>query len=697
MKRQKTILALSLVVFVWLPHIVRCQSTNADSLLDIYLSSDDKDVQAPVALAFRNMTLHKSDSLILLKVNGESDPYKLIALYGLRAGNYLHHGKHAEAVYIEKRALELLEPSVDNVHVGVINLNLGHLYRQINFYTYSSAHLQRAGEIFSNQDFGLSSIAFYEAALTSYQMKNFRQSLSQQKQSLKYLKQVGLNNLTDELKFYQMSGWNTMGLNYQRLGHYDSALMSFAAADSAARKKGSKKFWYDEFWIAMLQAFVGSVYIDMGKAEQALPYFKQDYEMMRSIDPKQALNVRLFNIRAHLQLNRTDKAVLLVNQINDAYAKGTADYWTVKAQVHEASKDLRGALICLQKLVALQDSIRREAEAINVSALKAIHDVGGRDENIRLLLTEKNQKQSRIQIQVIAFSLLFIMLSSVTYAYYRYKKKSKMQMLIIQEQREEMTQQNDSLRDALDKLHETQMQLIESAKMSSLGQMTSGLAHEINNPLNYISGGVQALNGTIARLVSISVKAEKNRLNQIQDDIQGLLKNIHNGVGRASRIVQSLRAFSSNRSDFRELNISEPVEMAIDILYGRIKDIGILLNRNYANNVPLITGNLSELNQVFSNLIDNAIYAMEKTKKKELTVETGVVDKFVVVRILDTGSGIPENIRDKIIEPFYTTKEQGKGTGLGLSISYGIIKKHKGELTFESDHSGSCFKVLLPI
>ena len=113
--------------------------------------------------------------------------------------------------------------------------------------------------------------------------------------------------------------------------------------------------------------------------------------------------------------------------------------------------------------------------------------------------------------------------------------------------------------------------------------------------------------------------------------------------------------------------------------------------------MPLITGNLSELNQVFSNLIDNAIYAMEKTKKKELTIETEVVSKFAVVKIRDTGSGIPEDIRDKIIEPFFTTKEQGKGAGLGLSLSYSIIKRHKGDLTFDSDQSGSCFKVLLPI
>lgn len=694
MKRQKNILALSLVLFVWMPHIAKCQSTNADSLLNAYVSTSDKDVRAHLAGAFLTMPLHKSDSLILLKVAGESDPYKLLALHGLRAGFYMHYGKSAEAVYIEKKALELLDPPVENIEVGLVNLNLGHLYQRINFYTYSSDHLQRAGEIFSNQDMGLSSIAFYEAALTSYQMKNFRKSISQQKQSLKYLKQVAL---TDELKFYLMSGWNTMGLSYQRLGLYDSALISFAVADSAARIKGKEKFWYEEFWIAMLQSFIGSVYVDMGKAEKALPYFRQDYEMMRLIDAKQALNVRLFNIRAHVQLKRIHEAVRLMNQINDNYAKGNADYWIVKAQVHEVSNDPRGALSSLYKLVALEDSMRREREAFNVSALKKIYDVAGLDENIRVLTSEKNKKQERIQIQVIAFSSSFLMLAAIAFAYYRYNKKSRNQLGIIQEQKEEMMQQNDMLHEALDKLNETQKQLIESAKMSSLGQMTAGLAHEINNPLNYISGGVQALNETITRLVFISAKAEKSRFDQIQSDIQGVLKNIHNGVGRASRIVQSLRAFSSNHSDLRELYVSEPVEMAIDILYGRIKDTGILLNRNYASNVPLITGNLSELNQVFSNLIDNAIHAMEKTKKKELTIETEVVNKFAVVKIRDTGSGIPEEIRDKIIEPFFTTREQGKGTGLGLSVSYSIIKKHKGELSFDSDHSGSWFKVMLPI
>ena len=674
-----------------------------DSLVDRLLLNLDvntpayRELNVKISEILHKLPLADVDSAILRKVaTTKLDALDLARLFTFRAYLYFEDDRSAEAISISKAALKFAEQSGNEREIGLTHLHLGNYYRTLGFNSYSADQLQLSGEILSKKYPIDAAVSFYEAAVTSYRVGNIRRSLEEQRQSLRQFKRVSRENMDGVLNFYLMSGWNTMGLNYQKLKQYDSAIISYVKADSVARVEIEIKFWKDKFWVAMLQANIGSVYLDMGKPEQALPFFRQDYEMMLAIDSKQALNVRLYNVRAHLQLKKIRDALSLTNKITDSYSMKNADYWKVKAQVQQAANDLPEALHSLHKLVALEDSIRRAAEAGNLSALKTIYDVGALDENIRKLTDQKNQKQSTIQIQIVAFSLSFIMLSAVAFAYYRFNRKSKIQLDIIREQREEMTQQNDMLKEALDKLHETQKQLIESAKMSSLGQMTAGLAHEINNPLNYISGGVQALDQTISHLVSISTSREKNRAQQIQNDIHGMLRSIHNGVGRASRIVQSLRTFSGKQSEFGAVNISDPVEMAIDILYGRIKDAGVVLRRNYAPDIPPITGNLSELNQVFSNLIDNALYAMEASDKKELTIETDVVGNSVVVRIRDTGIGIPEELHDKIIEPFFTTKETGKGTGLGLSISYSIIKKHQGEIVFVSSGKGTCFTISFP-
>jgi two-component system, NtrC family, sensor kinase len=698
---EKTALFLVLLLLGLAPDRVVGQSTNADSLLNILLAPrplNRLDVTPNAAhIFFYNLPLQTADSIIAFNIAKEKDAFKLSKLFLLRAALYAAKSKMAENLSFLKKALEFAETSGDQIQVADVNWSLGCTYRELGFYSHSSEHLLIAAKIASHNDFYLAAISFYEAAITSYRVQNTQQSLQEQRLSLWYMKKIGLQNLDDDFKFYSMSGLNTMGLNHQRLKQYDSALWYFAAADSAARVEVKNKWWDEIFWKALILGNMGSAYLELGKPEKALQLFREEYESMKSQNNRHAsVSSGLNLVTANLQLGRIDTALRLMNEIKGPDAEKRPEYWQVNAKVQEASGNLSEAINSVRKMIEMGDSSRVETDAVHISALKMIYDVAAMDENIRQLTDENNQKQSLIELQIIAFSLCLIMLLVMVAVFYRFNKKSKGQLRIIHAQNEEMAQQNLALREALDKLSDTQNQLIESAKMSSLGQMTAGLAHEINNPLNYISGGIQALDHSIKELVSISVKDKENEVEEIERDIYGMLKTIHNGVGRATRIVQSLRTFSSKHPDFAEIQVTDAIEMAIDILLGRIKSAEIQIHRDYSSQTPAIFGNLSELSQVISNLIDNAIHAMHNSNKKELTIQTRVEERSVVIRICDTGAGIPEDIQNKIFEPFFTTKETGSGTGLGLSISYGIIKKHRGDLTFISDAGGSCFTVTLP-
>jgi len=425
---------------------------------------------------------------------------------------------------------------------------------------------------------------------------------------------------------------------------------------------------------------------------------KNDFEATRREgDTDATLRSGLSLVDIYLALDKIDSAYLLLTNVKQLDGEKNERFWLTMAKVLEKQNDTRAALIAIKKAVSIRDSTRLTTEASKMQPLNAVYELEVMGENIDKLTQDVIDKQSQIQLQVMVFSLSVLMLSILVLVYYRFNKRNKTQLSIIERQKEEMALQNAALQQTLDKLSNTQDQLIESAKMSSLGQMTAGLAHEINNPLNFISGGVQALDHNIKSLCEISKKVDPIKTGEIEQDIYSTLSNINNGVNRTARIIKSLRTFASPQLVFTNINVIEPLEMAIDILEKKIKDEKISLHRNYAPQQRPVFGNLTELSQVFGNLIDNAIHAMEHSERKELFISVETQSNLLAVKITDTGCGIPLENNDKILEPFFTTKNTGKGTGLGLSISYGIIKNHKGSLIFVSEvNKGTEFTVLLP-
>jgi signal transduction histidine kinase/ligand-binding sensor domain-containing protein len=282
----------------------------------------------------------------------------------------------------------------------------------------------------------------------------------------------------------------------------------------------------------------------------------------------------------------------------------------------------------------------------------------------------------------------------------------------IEKQKEELLYTVTSLRDA-------QTQLVQSEKMASLGQLTAGIAHEINNPITFVYAGVDVLQHMIDELMQIlnlyetlhqtadaspranllqEIQERKAKINydEIKKDLVLTVEDIRQGAARTAEIVKGLRTFSRlDEADLKMADVHENLEATLVILRPQYKN-RVQIEKNYGK-LPLIECFPGKLNQVFTNILANAIQAIPD--KGKISITTQVIDnQHVCIQIQDTGEGMDEQVRQRIFEPFFTTKEVGKGTGLGLSISFSIIQKHKGTIEVESEKGkGTTFKITLPI
>jgi signal transduction histidine kinase len=288
--------------------------------------------------------------------------------------------------------------------------------------------------------------------------------------------------------------------------------------------------------------------------------------------------------------------------------------------------------------------------------------------------------------------------------------------------REELNKANMDLASANEALHKTvadlnaaQDQLIQAEKMASLGQLTAGIAHEINNPVNFVTSSIQPLKDDLADVLKIISRYEKvvkekgmendfkevehfrkeAKIEETMIEVNHLLKGIEEGALRTSEIVKGLRNFSRlDQTVYRKSNLNESVESTLTLLHNSFKN-RIEIVKDYGE-LPEIDCFPGQINQVLMNILSNAIQAIPT--EGSIFIKTWQDKELVKISIRDTGAGMSEEVRKKIFDPFFTTKEVGKGTGLGLSISYGIIQKHNGEIeVFSTPGKGTEFIISIPI
>ena len=288
-------------------------------------------------------------------------------------------------------------------------------------------------------------------------------------------------------------------------------------------------------------------------------------------------------------------------------------------------------------------------------------------------------------------------------------------------------QRTEKLAKTLEELQYTQAQLIQREKMSSLGQLVAGIAHEINNPVNFIHGNLEYTKDYLHDLLNlvevyqleypnpteiIEEEIENIELEFLQEDLPNILSSMQIGSERIREIVKSLRTFSRlDEADYKKVDIHESIESTLMIIQSRLKTNSerceITVVKNY-DSLPLVECYAGELNQVFLNLLFNAIDVLEEKIKKsnnspflapQISISTKILDsQLIAIHIADNGLGMTEEIRENIFNPFFTTKPVGQGTGLGLAVSYQIVvDKHHGELKCSSTPGeGTEFVIEIP-
>jgi PAS domain S-box-containing protein len=274
----------------------------------------------------------------------------------------------------------------------------------------------------------------------------------------------------------------------------------------------------------------------------------------------------------------------------------------------------------------------------------------------------------------------------------------------------------NKLRTMNERMHDAQEQLLRSEKMASIGQLAAGVAHEINNPIGYISSNVGTLKKYVDDLFDLieayestirpdsekSIVSYINKVKQeididyLQQDLRDLIAESEEGIVRVKRIVQDLKDFSHvEEVEWEEADLHQGIDSTLNIVRNEIKYKAEIV-KEYGE-IPDVECIISQLNQVFMNLLVNASQAISEGSNGVICIRTYVEDGGVAIEIEDSGSGMPKEMLNKIFDPFFTTKPIGKGTGLGLSLSYAIINKHGGKISVTSEEGkGSLFKLWLP-
>ncbi|OAG26746.1 sensor histidine kinase [Thermodesulfatator autotrophicus] len=438
------------------------------------------------------------------------------------------------------------------------------------------------------------------------------------------------------------------------------------------------------------------------------------YICIKKLDQKVYLWIQLENIdRQILEVRRYEKNYLLYHNKQDLiYAMDYIEKLELeleknskfiknldtKNKIDELKKTINNYKTILENFIEQEKISTAQAKKIRKEGHKIVVIFNEIRNKIIQKLDDEIKKYSLVPILIIFIVLLIAPIGAYILAiwiikpiehlaYYAYQITKDQANCIPEYEKwfikyKEYEQLRKAINQMINSLNNKQQELIQAEKMAAIGTTISGIAHEINNPLNNIF---------LTAEIIIDSFEELN-----QEEIQEMLQDIYKEAERAREIVAHLLEFARNKreSNLENIDLRKLVKETLKLVANEIALKGIKEKIILPEEEVFVKGNFNQLQQVLINIITNAIQAMNKGGKLEIRVKKK--DYQAVIEISDTGPGIPEDIRKKIFDPFFTTKE--KGTGLGLSVSYSIIQKHKGQIEVESEEGkGTIFRILLPV
>ena len=502
---------------------------------------------------------------------------------------------------------------------------------------------------------------------------------------------------------------SNIGADYMEGGSLDSALFYNMQAFELASETQSAN-------VDLNLANIGNIYILMGKTDEALPLLKKSIELSKTEDNKRLLSQTYFKLAdIYNQMGKTDSALYFAHEsINLAEATSNFDYlqkaYSFLADKYAVNRPAE-ALEYYKKSVAAKDSLYSLDKAAQVRKIAFNEEMRLKEREDAIKAANTKQKMGVL----IGLVIGFLVLAGVIYR--NYLQKARTNKLLIR-QNEDIQTQTTKLEDSLSELKKAQNRLIQAEKLASMGELSAGIAHEIQNPLNFVNNftevTMELLEELSEEIADAGLTPEKSAvLNDLLSEINNSQGRILNNGKRASSIVQGMLEHSRTKSgEAREIDINrlcdEYLRLSFHGMRAKDKEFNASFKTEFDPDLPHYYGVTQDLGRVLLNLINNAFYAVNKKRQEtdevgyhpEVTVKTSVSpEELFEIRVIDNGNGMPPEVMEKIFQPFFTTKPSGEGTGLGLSISNEIIVKGNGGImeVKSSAAAGTEFIVKLPL
>lgn len=704
---------IALYLFLLFANVyARAQTDSADSVLKVISQKKDdtSKVQSYLDLAKTYLSENPDKSIeyaknaidLSVKIeykSGEGYGYKWLGL----ANKY--KGKYFDALTYSNKSLTIFETLGDEVAISNLLNNLG-------------AFFSDNGEDSKAAEYILKSLSLAQKSGDKHRIENTLGNLG-----VLYSKNPATNDKAIEyylkalpyaleIKNDDESAilYTNLGEAYTTKGEYDSAFHYLQMAIKIYGYTIGAAYTFND---------LGKLYIKKTLYDSAFQAFQKAFDIARSADSNIDL-AQSYNGLASVQLLRGNaaeaiklykssaelsKAIPSIPELKESY--------TGLAEAYKKTGDLESAYRYLNSLNDLYNTEYKEKLSFNTATLEYTMELQKQTGQIAQLMKENELQELLLEKEKLAKNAsiagigALVIIAIILLRNIRQRKKLNQ---ILYKQKEEIEVQKASVENALSELKSTQSQLIHSEKMASLGELTAGIAHEIQNPLNFVNNFSEVSNELIDEMQEELKQGNTEDALSIASDIKSNLEKILHHGKRADGIVKGMLQHSRSSTGQKEdtnLNViaEEYLKLAYHGLRAKDKSFNASLNSSFDDSITTIKAIGQDIGRVILNLITNAFYAVNERRKTEtsayqpsVSVSTKRKGDKAIITVTDNGTGIPKRVLDKIFQPFFTTKPTGEGTGLGLSLSYDIVKAHYGDIKVDSkEGEGTTFTIELPI
>jgi len=612
------------------------------------------------------------DSLMALRdttlISGEQIELQLQIAYELSVSDI------REALDRANQALREAEEIASVRWIAEAKLAIGSFYDYLGVNEIAANHLIEAFDSFVELEDSL------KQANTLMQIGNNYFYINQFETALEYFTLVSEYGRSLNDTSLIISGLNATAAVYGNTSKMDSALILLNEALDLSRQIESLQQEILAYYN------IGDVHLYSERRTQALEVFHdlENYYDLRENSPKHLSNLYNSMTKAYLEKRDLDMA----KQYSDSTLKTLQEnmrreeyqqYYLNRYRIDSAENQLDSALIHYIRFTELHDSVDNASFKQRLANQHIYFDLKSKEGQIERLILDNQFKDFKIRQKrltnygYVTFSLLML---TIVFLVIRSYRKIQEKNILLEKQKED--------------LKAAQLRLVQSEKMASIGTLTAGIAHEINNPLNFISGGLNILKELQDGIDWEGREEERQRCLQAT-------KMAFDGLDRSVGIVKALMTFSHRGGSKKvKTNLNDTIDNTLMFLSSKIADdIQIIKKYKLAKQGPVFP---EKIHQVIMNILDNAIFAvnMKPSRPKAITISTEMKGEDMILSFSNTGPAIAEEHMDQLFDPFFTTKDPGKGTGLGLSICYTLVSEHGGEIRAMNIPEGVNFTITLP-